>query len=222
MSITSGIIVTSPRPSEGVKKSRPTYRVLCVTASVTRWGAGSGARRGRTAAGVLAGLLALRLVALVARAQRLAHALQALEPVGELVGHLARLLAAADDVGGDQYEQLHALRRVAVDAEGPAEDRNVHEVRDARAVVLDGIGDDPADDDCLTVLHHHRGLRLARRERGRVRIPERRLPLRDGAHLLPDLHVHQPLRVHLRQDGEDVAGVAVLDRVDDVGDRYRG
>src|SRR5437762_4511612 len=62
-------------------------------------------------------------------------------------------------VTGVQTCALPILRRVAVDAEGPAEDRNVHEVRDARAVVLDGIGDDPADDDCLTVLHHHRGLR---------------------------------------------------------------
>src|SRR5437667_204021 len=120
MSITRGIIVTSPRPSEWVKKSRPTYRVPGVAASVGHPDVGSGARRGP-------------------------------------------LLAAA--------------RPASV---------------------------------------------LARRERGRVRIPERRLPLRDGAHLLPDLHVHQPLRVHLRQDGEDVAGVAVLDRVDDVGDRYRG
>src|SRR5207244_2646336 len=29
-----GIIVTSPRPSEWVKKSRPTYRVPCAAASV--------------------------------------------------------------------------------------------------------------------------------------------------------------------------------------------
>src|SRR2546428_12475595 len=119
MSITSGIIVTSPRPSEWVKKSRPTYRVLCVTASVARWGAGSGARRGRPAAGVLAGLLPLRLEALVARAQRLAHALQALEAVGELVGHLARLLAAAGDGGGDQDQPLGPVRRVGVYAGGP-------------------------------------------------------------------------------------------------------
>src|SRR6266566_9386278 len=132
MSITSGIIATSPfRVGE---KSRRTYDVPCVTGSVGRRGVGSGARCARPAASILAGLLPLRLVALVARAQRLAHALQALEPVGELVGHLARLLAAADDVGRDQYEQLHALRRVAVHAEGPAEDRDVHEVRDARAV----------------------------------------------------------------------------------------
>src|SRR5213080_4562826 len=135
MSITSGIIVTSPRPSVWVKKSCPTYRVRCVTASVTRWGAGSGARRGRPAASIIAGLLPPRLVALVARAQRLAHALQALEPVGELAGHLARLLAAAHDVGGDEDDQLGPIRRVAVHAECPAEDRDVHQVGDAGPVV---------------------------------------------------------------------------------------
>src|SRR5437762_11870110 len=70
-------------------------------------------------------------------------------------------------VTGVQTCALPILRRVAVDAEGPAEDRNVHEVRDARAVVLDGIGDDPADDDCLTVLHHHRGLRSEERRVGK-------------------------------------------------------
>ena len=32
----------------------------------------------------------------------------------------------------------------------------------------------------------------------------------DGAHLLSDLEVHQALRVHLRQHGEDLADVAVL------------
>src|SRR5439155_9438372 len=184
MSITSGIsiIVTSPRPSEWVKKSRPTYRVLCFTASVARWGAGSGARRGRPAAGVLARLLPPRLVALVARAQRLAHALQALEPVGELAGHLARLLAAAHDVGGDEDEQLGPIRRVVVHAEGPAEERDVHHVRDARPVVSDLVHDDAADDDRLAVLHHHRGLGLARGERRRVGAPERGRA--DVAHLL--------------------------------------
>src|SRR6266446_3258608 len=121
MSITSGIIATSP--FRVGKKSRPTYRVPCVTASVGRRGVGSGARRGRLAAGVIAGLLPPLLVALVARAQRLAHALQALEPVGELVGHVARLFTGADDVGGDEDEQLGPIRRVVVHAEGPAEDR---------------------------------------------------------------------------------------------------
>src|SRR5438552_16562860 len=153
MSITSGIIVTSPRPSEWVKKSRPTYRVLCVTASVAQWGAGSGARRGRPAASIIAGLLALRLVALVARAQRLAHARQALGPVGELAGHRARLLAAADDVGGNEDEQLDPIRRVVVHAEGPAEHRNIHEVGDTGPAVSDRIHDDAADDHGLSVLH---------------------------------------------------------------------
>src|SRR5207249_6549622 len=137
MSITRGIIVTSPRPSEWVKKSRPTYRVPGVAASVGHPDVGSGARRGpllaaARPASVLAALLPPLLVTLVAAAQRLAHALQALEPVGELVGHLARLFARADDVGGDEDEQLHPVGDVAVRAEGPAEDRDVHEVRDAR------------------------------------------------------------------------------------------
>src|SRR5882724_5248162 len=216
MSITSGIIVTSPRPSEWVKKSRPTYRAPRVTASVGRWGAGSGARRGRPAAGVLAGLLPLRLEALVARAQRLTHALQALEAVDELVGHLARLLAAADDVGGNEDEQLDPIRRVVVHAEGPAEHRNIHEVGNTGPAVSDRIHDDAADEHGLSVLHDDGGLRLARRERRGAGAPE--AGAADGAHLLPDLHVHQALRVDLRQDGEDVPGVAVLDRVDDVGD----
>src|SRR5438094_9711588 len=147
MIITRGIIVTSPRPSEWVKKSRPTYRVTGVAASVGHPDVGSGARLGpllaaARPASVLAALLPPRLVTLVARAQRLAHALQALEPVGELVGHLARLLAAADDVGGDEDEQLGPIRRVVVHAEGPAEERDVHHVRDARPVVSDLVHDD--------------------------------------------------------------------------------
>src|SRR5438876_1512904 len=147
MSITSRIIATSPfRVGE---KSRPTYRVPCVTASVGRRGAGSGARRSRPAAGVVAGLLPPLLVALVARAQRLAHALQALEAVGELVGHPARLLAVADDVGGDEDDQLGPLDRVAVHAEGPAEDWNVHQVGDSLPGVTDLVHDDPADEDRL-------------------------------------------------------------------------
>src|SRR5437867_12986815 len=102
MSITSRIIATSPfRVGE---KSRPTYRVLCVTASVGRRGVGSGARRGRPAAGVVAGLLPPLLVALVARAKGLAHALQALESVGELAGRLARPAARADGGGRAQVE----------------------------------------------------------------------------------------------------------------------
>src|SRR5881392_2903479 len=209
MSITRGIIVTSPRPSEWVKKSRPTYRVPRVTASVGHPDVGSAARRGpllaaaRTAS-VLAALLPPRLVTLVARAQRLAHALQALEPVGELVGHLARLLSAADNVGGDEDEQLGALCLVAVHAEGPAEDRDIHQVGDAAPIVSDRVRDDAADDHGLPVLDDDGGLGLARGERGRVRGPERGRA--DVAHLLPDLHVHQALRVDLRKAGEDVAG----------------
>src|SRR5713101_4787206 len=68
----------------------------------------------------------------------LAHPLQALEPVRELLGHVARLLAPADHVGRDEDEQLRARRRIAVDPEHVTQDGDVHEVGHAVATVRDG------------------------------------------------------------------------------------
>ena len=140
-----------------------------------------------------------------------------MDAVGEIPCHSLCFVAIPNDVGRNQDDQFGPLALVLLDAKQTAQHGHVHQKGHAVADALDPFVNNAAEQHGLAVLHHHRGLGFARGEAGRAGIAERGVP--DIADFLANLHIDQAGRVDLGQDGQDRAGIPVLDAGHDVGGR---